>query len=210
MTTCTFWLCAFTVKLNFALQVPVLPTGRVPQLHPFSFGEGIALHPLPPKEIRWGGFDARHVSSCSKCSRYTFPPPQVHVLCAVWLSPTLHPGCGAAAVGPGPRTLQTDHHGRGPQHLAPLQDPAGVRAPPPAAALQEHHHHLPQEDQRVLHHRAELQLPPSVQAVPVQRGARGHWPQKATSVRGATHDLCRVALLRLAATDLVCCFVRVV
>ncbi|XP_029027362.1 refilin B [Betta splendens] len=33
--------------------VVVLPTGSVPQLHPFSFGEGIALDPLPPKEIRY-------------------------------------------------------------------------------------------------------------------------------------------------------------
>ncbi|XP_035478807.2 refilin B [Scophthalmus maximus] len=33
--------------------VPVLPTGSFPQLHPSSFGEGIALDPLPPKEIRY-------------------------------------------------------------------------------------------------------------------------------------------------------------
>ncbi|XP_029372680.1 refilin-B [Echeneis naucrates] len=31
----------------------VLPTGPLPQLHPLSFGEGIALDPLPPKEIRY-------------------------------------------------------------------------------------------------------------------------------------------------------------
>ena len=36
-----------------ALQVPVEPTGSFPQLHPLSFGEGIALDPLPAKEIRW-------------------------------------------------------------------------------------------------------------------------------------------------------------
>lgn len=33
--------------------VPVLPIGSLPQLHPLSFGEGIALDPLPPKEIRY-------------------------------------------------------------------------------------------------------------------------------------------------------------
>ncbi|KAG7225988.1 hypothetical protein INR49_018589 [Caranx melampygus] len=35
------------------LPVPVLPTGSLPQLHPLSFGEGIALDLLPPKEIRY-------------------------------------------------------------------------------------------------------------------------------------------------------------
>lgn len=35
------------------LQVPVLPTGSFQQLQPLSFGEGIALDPLPAKEIRW-------------------------------------------------------------------------------------------------------------------------------------------------------------
>ncbi|XP_060929638.1 refilin B [Limanda limanda] len=33
--------------------VPVEPTGSFPQLHPLSFGEGIALDPLPAKEIRY-------------------------------------------------------------------------------------------------------------------------------------------------------------
>lgn len=33
--------------------VPVLPTGPFQQLQPLSFGEGIALDPLPPKEIRY-------------------------------------------------------------------------------------------------------------------------------------------------------------
>ncbi|XP_029922948.1 refilin-B [Myripristis murdjan] len=33
--------------------VPVLPIGCYPQLQPLSFGEGIALDPLPPKEIRY-------------------------------------------------------------------------------------------------------------------------------------------------------------
>ncbi|KAL7400839.1 hypothetical protein ABVT39_018732 [Epinephelus coioides] len=33
--------------------VPVLPTGSFQQLHPLSFGEGIALDPLPAKEIRY-------------------------------------------------------------------------------------------------------------------------------------------------------------
>lgn len=39
------------------LQIPVLPTGSSQQLHPSSFGEGITLDPLPPKEVRWVGFD---------------------------------------------------------------------------------------------------------------------------------------------------------
>lgn len=43
------------------LQVPVLPTGSFQQLHPLSFGEGIALDPLPPKEIRWVGLDVTSV-----------------------------------------------------------------------------------------------------------------------------------------------------
>ncbi|XP_058490291.1 refilin B [Solea solea] len=33
--------------------VSVLPSGSAPLLHPLSFGEGIALDPLPPKEIRY-------------------------------------------------------------------------------------------------------------------------------------------------------------
>ncbi|XP_041652303.1 refilin B [Cheilinus undulatus] len=33
--------------------VPVLPSGPFQQLQPSSFGEGIALDPLPPKEIRY-------------------------------------------------------------------------------------------------------------------------------------------------------------
>ncbi|CAI5693870.1 refilin B [Oreochromis aureus] len=33
--------------------VPALPAGSFPQLHPLSFGEGIALDPLPPKEMRY-------------------------------------------------------------------------------------------------------------------------------------------------------------
>ncbi|XP_078102421.1 refilin-B [Sander vitreus] len=33
--------------------VPVLATGSFHQLHPLSFGEGIALDPLPSKEIRY-------------------------------------------------------------------------------------------------------------------------------------------------------------
>ncbi|CAJ1065590.1 refilin-B [Xyrichtys novacula] len=32
---------------------PVLPTGPFQQLQPLSFGEGIALDPLPPKEVRY-------------------------------------------------------------------------------------------------------------------------------------------------------------
>ncbi|XP_068173724.1 refilin-B [Antennarius striatus] len=34
-------------------QVPVLPTESSQQLQPLSFGEGIALHPLPAKEVRY-------------------------------------------------------------------------------------------------------------------------------------------------------------
>ncbi|XP_068574334.1 refilin-B [Cebidichthys violaceus] len=33
--------------------VPVLPSGSFQQLHPLSYGEGIALDPLPSKEIRF-------------------------------------------------------------------------------------------------------------------------------------------------------------
>lgn len=33
--------------------VPVIPARSFPQLHPLSFGEGIALDPLPPKEVRY-------------------------------------------------------------------------------------------------------------------------------------------------------------
>lgn len=36
--------------------VPALPTGSFQQLHPLSFGEGIALDPLPAKEIRYTSF----------------------------------------------------------------------------------------------------------------------------------------------------------
>lgn len=36
-----------------ACLVPALPAGSFPQLHPLSFGEGIALDPLPPKEMRY-------------------------------------------------------------------------------------------------------------------------------------------------------------
>lgn len=43
------------------LQVPVLPTGSIQQLHPLSFGEGIALDPLPPKEVRWVDLDVSSV-----------------------------------------------------------------------------------------------------------------------------------------------------
>lgn len=43
----------FIVFVFLALQVPVLPTGSFQQLQPLSFVEGIALDPLPAKEIRW-------------------------------------------------------------------------------------------------------------------------------------------------------------
>ncbi|XP_056139690.1 refilin B [Lampris incognitus] len=33
--------------------VPVLPVRSFPQLHPLSYGEGIELDPLPPKEVRY-------------------------------------------------------------------------------------------------------------------------------------------------------------
>ena len=114
--------------------------------------------------------------------------PQIHLIRALWLRPPLHPGCGPAAIRPGPWTLHADYSGCAPQHLAPLQDTAGVPASPSAAALQEHHHHLPQENQRRLHHRAELRLPPAIEALPVQRGAGGGWPQRATSVRVGVGD----------------------
>lgn len=56
-----YWLLVLTVGLIFILQVPVLRTRSIQQLHPLSFGEGIALDPLPPKEIRWVGFDVTSV-----------------------------------------------------------------------------------------------------------------------------------------------------
>lgn len=37
------------------MQVPFVAAGPLQQLHPLSFGEGISLDPLPPKEIRWVG-----------------------------------------------------------------------------------------------------------------------------------------------------------
>ncbi|KAM3875252.1 refilin-B [Diretmus argenteus] len=36
-----------------SLVPPVLPVGSFPQRQPLSYGEGIALDPLPPKEIRY-------------------------------------------------------------------------------------------------------------------------------------------------------------
>ncbi|XP_017289575.1 refilin B [Kryptolebias marmoratus] len=36
--------------------VSVLPAGSLPQLQPLSFGEGIALNPLPSKELRYTSF----------------------------------------------------------------------------------------------------------------------------------------------------------
>ncbi|KAM4567250.1 refilin-B isoform 1-T1 [Odontesthes bonariensis] len=33
--------------------IPVSPAGSIPQLQPLSFGEGIALNPLPSKELRY-------------------------------------------------------------------------------------------------------------------------------------------------------------
>lgn len=51
-------VCESSLTISFALQVPVLPTaGSFQQLHPLSFGEGIAFDPLPPKEIRLVGFE---------------------------------------------------------------------------------------------------------------------------------------------------------
>lgn len=111
------------------------------------------------------------------------PPSQIHLICALRLGPPLHPGRGPAAHGPEPRALRADHHGPATQYLAPLQDTAGVPASPSAAAIQEHHHRLPQENQRRLHHGAELRLPPTIQTFPLQCGAGGDRPKRATSVR---------------------------
>lgn len=44
----------------------------------------------------------------------TFHRPQIHFICALRLRPPLHPRRDPAAVGPGPRALQTDHRGRVP------------------------------------------------------------------------------------------------
>lgn len=38
--------------LPFFFQGPLKPVRGVLQLHPFSYGEGIELDPLPPKELR--------------------------------------------------------------------------------------------------------------------------------------------------------------
>lgn len=113
----------------------------------------------------------------------TFYSSQIHLVCELRLWSALHPERGSAAVRPGPRTLSADRRGSTPQHLAPLQDSARIPAPPSAAELQEHNHHLPQEDQRRLHHRAELRQPPDSQTVPLQCGAGGH--RQASFPRGS-------------------------
>lgn len=110
-------------------------------------------------------------------------PKQVHLIRALRLPPSLHPGCVAAAQWPRPPAMPPDSGGRAPQHLAPLQDAAGLWAAPSAATLPQHHHRLPQEDQRRLHHGAELRQPAAGAPLPLQRGAGGRRPQGATSVR---------------------------
>lgn len=41
---------------SFFFQGPIKPVRGVFQLQPFSYGEGIELDPLPPKELRWCSF----------------------------------------------------------------------------------------------------------------------------------------------------------
>lgn len=41
--------------LSLSMQVLFAAVAPLQQLHPLSFGEGISLDPLPPKEIRWVG-----------------------------------------------------------------------------------------------------------------------------------------------------------
>lgn len=54
------------------LQVPAVPVGSFPQLHPLSFGEGIALDPLPPKEMRCVDFDVTARKHLQEKSGTTF------------------------------------------------------------------------------------------------------------------------------------------
>lgn len=91
----------------------------------------------------------------------------------------------------GPRSLSADRRGSTPQHLAPLQDAARFPASPSAAEIQEYNHHLPQEDQRRLHHRAELRQPPDIEALPLQRGTGGRWQTMADAVRAGQADRCQ-------------------
>lgn len=51
---CKLYIHSLVGKLLF-MQVPFVAVGPLQQLHPLSFGEGISLDPLPPKEIRWVG-----------------------------------------------------------------------------------------------------------------------------------------------------------
>lgn len=108
--------------------------------------------------------------------------PQIHLIGAIRLGAPLHPGRVSAAPGQGSGSLQPDGRGRAPEHLAPLQDSAGLPASPAGTALPEHHHRLPQAPACRLHHRTKLRLPAASQAIPLQRGARGGRPQEATSV----------------------------
>lgn len=117
--------------------------------------------------------------------------PQIHLVSALWLRSALHPERGSAAVWAGPRSLSADRRGSTPQHLAPLQDAARFPASPSAAEIQEYNHHLPQEDQRRLHHRAELRQPPDIQALPLQCGTGGRWQTMADAVRAGRADRCQ-------------------
>lgn len=142
-----------------------------------------------------------------------FMSPQIHLVSALWLPSALHPERGSAAVWSGPRSLSADRRGSTPQHLAPLQDAARFPASPSAAEIQEYNHHLPQEDQRRLHHRAELRQPPDIQTLPLQRGTGGRWQAMADAVKAGQADRCQrnhksvwflvCSSLRLA--TLICC-----
>lgn len=54
-----------TNVLPFFFQGPLKHVRRVSQLHPFSYGEGIELDPLPPKVLRWCSFDFSWLKLCT-------------------------------------------------------------------------------------------------------------------------------------------------
>lgn len=54
-----------TNVLPFFFQGPLKHVRRVSQLHPFSYGEGIELDPLPPKVLRWRSFDFSWLKLCT-------------------------------------------------------------------------------------------------------------------------------------------------
>lgn len=53
--------------LLFFFQGPLKHVRGVSQLHPFSYGVGIELDPLPPKELRWCSFEFSWLTLCTFC-----------------------------------------------------------------------------------------------------------------------------------------------